>query len=68
MKWISAKYELPEKGEDVLVVNENGQRFVSYLTTGHDSLFDVWTISTIGAPMVYPITHWTPLPEPPGNV
>jgi hypothetical protein len=57
MEWISVKDRLPEIGETVIVHGGIAYR-----------IEDEWISQTgfaNGRPIMWPVTHWMPMPEPP---
>ncbi len=66
-EWISVKDRLPEKAEMVLAFGywEGGPQVA---IGACDRNFDSWyVINGVGTLAFVCITHWMPLPEPPGE-
>lgn len=57
-EWISVKNRLPEHCKDVLVLHENGRIGIEWVDSLGAFAFD----DLYGG-----VTHWMPLPEPPGT-
>ena len=80
MRWIKVKDKLPKENQPVLVFcKEDGTSLVItaiYTTSslsGNEPLefrlppFGTWWDSLEGGVIPHKITHWKPLPEPPGD-
>jgi hypothetical protein len=60
-KWIPVRERLPERNEQVLVVDEGGVNVGSY----SPMLDDWWSLQVDRMAPGPKVTHWMPLPEPP---
>jgi len=58
MEWVSVEDRMPEEGTWVLVCEKDGCMFIDVRDDGE------WRI---GVQALAVITHWMPLPEPPGG-
>lgn len=59
-EWISVNDRLPDPLEDVLVIDSNGNIFISWVKEFGNGRFAYENRGDITH-----ITHWMPLPEPP---
>lgn len=59
-KWIPVEERLPEREEEVLVCNEYGDYWLSYIKDDCEDVPHWFNTDDSDSP-----THWMPLPEPP---
>ena len=60
-EWISVDDRLPEDGETVLTINSESKMEVCFYRTERKGIFQ----QCGGLVLIFNITHWMPLPEPP---
>lgn len=63
MNWIDINERLPTYYEPVLIICRNKHQVVAWRAS--DGETDSYTIFDTNYIVVYEITHWQPLPEPP---
>ena len=66
-EWVSVKDRLPEKSEDVLIINNCGLYLVLRFSTKYQlfNAYDNQNEESARQCAITSVIHWMPLPEPP---